>query len=94
MSEPLPQAEIDAALEEMPGWSHTEDCLQRDIKLPTFRDAVALIVRISFEAEEMDHHPELENVYNRISIRLTSHDADRKVTARDLVLARKIEALL
>lgn len=94
MSEPLPQTEIEASLQEMPEWSHVEDMLVREIQVASFRDAMGLMVRIGFEAEAMDHHPELTNVYNRITIRLTTHDADQKVTAKDLVLARKIEGLL
>ena len=49
------------------------------------------MVRAAFEAEGMDHHPEWTNVYNRVEIRLLTHDAQDKVTARDVELARRIQ---
>jgi 4a-hydroxytetrahydrobiopterin dehydratase len=51
------------------------------------------MVRVGFEAEAMDHHPDWSNVYNRVRIRLTTHDAGDKVTAKDVDLARRIETI-
>jgi 4a-hydroxytetrahydrobiopterin dehydratase len=51
------------------------------------------MMRVAFEAEDLDHHPEWTNVYDRVSIRLTTHHADNKVTAKDLELARRIERI-
>ena len=51
------------------------------------------MVRVSFEAEGMNHHPEWTNVYNRVSIRLNTHDAGGKVTAKDVALAQKIQGI-
>jgi 4a-hydroxytetrahydrobiopterin dehydratase len=88
---PLTKSEIRTALAELPGWSFKADKLTKQFELPKFPDAVAFIVRLGFEAEKMDHHPELANVYNRVVISLNSHDAGNKVTGMDVELARKIE---
>ncbi len=56
-----------------------------------FPDAIAFITRLAFDAERMNHHPEIENVWNRVTIRLTTHDADG-LTELDFALAAKIDA--
>ena len=91
--EPLNADEIQAALADLPGWSHDADALAKTFTFDDFRDALAFIVRLGFEAEERDHHPNLTNVYNRVDLALTTHDAGNRVTQRDLDLARAIEAL-
>ena len=51
------------------------------------------MVHVGFEAEELNHHPDWSNVYNRVAIRLNTHDAGGKVTARDIELARRIQGI-
>jgi 4a-hydroxytetrahydrobiopterin dehydratase len=51
------------------------------------------MTRVAFEAEAMDHHPDWTNVYSRVTVRLTTHDAGSKVTAQDVELARKIQQI-
>jgi 4a-hydroxytetrahydrobiopterin dehydratase len=58
----------------------------------SFRDAIAFIVRLSYEAEALAHHPELSNVYDRVEIRLRTHDAGNRVTSLDVALAKAIDA--
>jgi len=91
--EPLSDAEIDDALDSLPGWSHEDDKLKTTYEFSDFREAISFIVRLSFYAEEMMHHPELENVYNTVSIALTTHDAGGEVTEMDVELASQIEDL-
>ena len=88
---PLSREEIDAALGDLPGWRFEDDALKKSFKLKDFRAAVSFIVRMAFYAEELDHHPELHNVYNTIDLALSTHDAGHRVTAMDVALARKIE---
>lgn len=89
---PLSKAEIQEALsDQLPGWSYGDDKIQKTYEFSNFREAISFIVRLSFSAEEMNHHPELENVYNTVSVALTTHDAGGKVTETDLELASKIE---
>ena len=93
MANPLQPAEIKTALAGLPGWTLAQDALVKEFKFGGFREAMAFMVRVGFEAEAMDHHPDWTNVYNRVVIRLNTHDAGGKVTAKDVELARKIQAL-
>ena len=90
---PLDYDEIRAALVALPGWSLEDDSLSKTFQFGSFREAVSFIVRLSYEAEERNHHPELANVYNRVEVRLRTHDAGNKVTELDLALAQAIENL-
>ena len=76
------------------GWSQADDgkSITKTFKFKTFRDAMAWMTRIAFEAEAADHHPEWTNVYNRVEVLLTTHDAGG-LTDKDLNLARKMDAL-
>ena len=91
--EPLTDDQVRAALAGLPGWRHADDALAKTFTFDGFRAALAFIVRVGFEAEQRNHHPEIRNVYNRVWLALTTHDAGDRVTERDLDLARAIEAL-
>ncbi len=91
---PLSNSEIQEALQNLEGWEFKEDKITKDFSFQNFRKAMAFINEVAFEAEELQHHPELFNVYNNVSISLSTHDAGNKVTAKDTELATKIEALL
>jgi 4a-hydroxytetrahydrobiopterin dehydratase len=93
MREPLDASRIADELAALPGWRHEGDALRRSFELRDFRSAVAFIVRVAFEAEQRDHHPELLNVYNRVEITLTTHDAGNRVTAKDVELAAAIDSV-
>jgi 4a-hydroxytetrahydrobiopterin dehydratase len=88
---PLSNDQVAEALAELPGWTFEDDCLEKTFEFGSFRAAVSFIVRLAFEAEQQNHHPELANVYNRVQIRLRTHDAGNKVTQMDLDLAKTIE---
>ncbi|MEX0746594.1 MAG: 4a-hydroxytetrahydrobiopterin dehydratase [Rhodothermales bacterium] len=90
---PLSKDEINKALGELAGWGFEGDQLKKSFKFDDFRSAVGFIVRISFEAEELNHHPELKNVYNQVDISLNTHDAGGKVTQLDVDLAKRIDRL-
>jgi 4a-hydroxytetrahydrobiopterin dehydratase len=92
-SKPLTEAEIQSELESLNGWQFEDDALTIGLEFQDFRAAISFVVRLSFEAEELGHHPEIINVYNTVDIRLTTHDAGDKVTARDIELARRIDNL-
>lgn len=93
MSRELSENEVAAALSGLDGWESESHELVKTYKFPTFRAAIAFIVRISFEADEMNHHPELRNVYNRVRVALCTHDAGSVVTEKDVTLAEKIEKI-
>jgi 4a-hydroxytetrahydrobiopterin dehydratase len=77
-----------AALARLPGWSAAEgrDAIVRTFKFADFNAAFAFITRVAMKAEQLDHHPEWSNVYNRVEVLLATHDADG-VTELDVTLA-------
>lgn len=91
MSSPLSQKEIETALAGLSGWAFASDALIKEFKFTNFKDALAFLVRAGLEAEALDHHPEWTNVYNRVSVRLNTHDVGGKVTAKDVELAKRME---
>lgn len=91
---PLDAEAIDTFLREHPAWSHDAGAIVREHRAATAREALRLIARIGDLAEGADHHPELTWVYDRISIRLSTHDAGNVVTSRDTNLARCIDDVL
>ncbi|MCW9708391.1 4a-hydroxytetrahydrobiopterin dehydratase [Fodinibius salsisoli] len=93
MAEPLSTDKIEEALADLTNWSHEDDKITKEFTFDNFRDAIGFITRISFEAEEQVHHPEIFNVYNTVTISLSTHDAGGKVTEKDVALAKTIESL-
>ena len=91
----LTEAERDAALAGLPGWTLLAErpTIFRDFAFRDFSEAFAFMTRVALLAESQDHHPEWSNVYNRVHILLTTHDAGG-LSARDIRLARAIDALL
>ena len=85
--------EIDAALTTLPDWKRDGGAIAASYTFASFRDALALIVRVGFEAEELNHHPEIVNEYNKVSFKLSTHDAGGATTELDIVLATRISAL-
>ncbi len=92
--EKLTGSETGQLLAEHPGWSLREDGLAicRDFRFANFSEAWAFMSRVALLAESQDHHPEWANVYNRVSITLTTHDAGG-LSARDARMAKAIDAL-
>ena len=94
MSNPVPVDIIQQELDSLSGWEFIDNKLVKVFKAKGFRDAIAALVRLSYECEELDHHPEIHNVYNTTRISLTTHDAGDLVTEKDLLLARKIDEIM
>ncbi len=92
-SQPLTKTEITTALGGLPGWGFERDALVKEFKFGSFKEALSFMVRAGFEAEAMDHHPEWTNVYNRVAVRLNTHDSGGKVTAKDVELAQRFEQI-
>lgn len=81
-----------------PAWTMAEDrdAMVRTIMFDSFVVAFSFMTAVAIEAEKADHHPEWFNVYNRVTIWLTTHDADDGkggLSARDIALASRIDAL-
>jgi len=91
----LTPAERDAALADLPQWSLRADdlAIERELRFADFSAAFGFMARVALHAEKADHHPEWSNVYNRVAITLTTHDAGG-LSARDVAMARAIDALV
>lgn len=89
--DPLKREEIEKELENLEGWSLKDDTIHKDFSFSDFKEALSFMVRVGFEAESLVHHPDWSNVYNSVSISLSTHDAGDKVTEKDLKLAKAIE---
>ena len=75
-------------------WEHVDNMLVRDFVFANFIEAFGFMTSVALLAEKADHHPNWSNVYNKVSICLTTHDAGNTVTAKDIDLAQKINNLL
>ena len=82
-----------AALADLPGWEAARDgkAIFRSFRFKDFNAAFGFMTRVALAAEKLDHHPEWFNVYNRVDVTLTTHDAG-DVTALDVKLAKVCEA--
>ncbi len=88
----LSSAEIESHLAETPGWSIVNDKLHREFKFADFVAAFGFMTRAALVAESMNHHPEWFNVYNRVTVDLTTHDAGG-ISSKDFQLARRMNQL-
>lgn len=79
-------------LDNLKEWSFKENAIEKDFKFKNFTQALGFIVQVGVLSEKMNHHPELFNVYNKVNIRLNTHDSGG-VTVKDFELANKIEGL-
>ena len=94
MVEQVTQALAATLRAELPDWqvgAERGGTIRRDFVFADFVQAFAFMTRVALVAEKHDHHPEWSNVYNRVSITLTTHDAGG-LTAKDLALARAADA--
>ncbi|HEX6979773.1 MAG TPA: 4a-hydroxytetrahydrobiopterin dehydratase [Alphaproteobacteria bacterium] len=92
MSEKLAGEARGKALAELQGWTvaSDRDAIQKEFRFKDFNAAFAFMTRVALMAEKMDHHPEWSNVYNRVHITLSTHDAGG-LTERDIRLAKFID---
>jgi len=75
-------------------WEEKNNFLTRTFEFSNFQEAFGFMTRVAFLAEEMNHHPNWSNVYNKVYINLTTHDAGNVVTEKDRKLAEAIDKLI
>jgi len=75
-------------------WKETDNSLQKTFEFKNFSEAFGWMARVALAAEKMNHHPEWTNVYNKVDVKLYSHDAGDTVTERDHKLAAIIDKLV
>ncbi len=89
----LTEEQINERLEEMEGWEYADGAIHTAFELENFKEAFTVMTRIAFEAERLNHHPEWTNVYNKLEITLSTHDAGG-VTDNDFEFASVIDELI
>jgi 4a-hydroxytetrahydrobiopterin dehydratase len=93
MAEKLSDDAISKHLEALENWERNGDQIERKLEFEDFLAAIEFINRVAPLAEAADHHPELFNVYNRVEIVLTTHDAGG-ITEKDFALASRIDGVV
>ncbi len=93
MNNPMNKEEIYEKLEPMSGWVWEADRLSKTYEFMNFREAMSFLLRLSYEAEEQNHHPEIFNCYKQVKLSLNTHDAGGKVTEKDFRLAHAIDSI-
>jgi 4a-hydroxytetrahydrobiopterin dehydratase len=89
----LKDEEISEALKGLSDWSREGDALERRLTFESFPDAVAFLVRLAFDAESADHHPDVMISYRRVVVRYWTHDSGG-ITAKDVEAAKRLDRIL
>lgn len=90
--EKMSEDQIKSELKSLDGWTVKDDKLHKDFVFEDFVDAFGFMSRASMHIERINHHPEWFNVYNKLSVDLTTHDAGG-ITQNDITLARTLNSL-
>jgi 4a-hydroxytetrahydrobiopterin dehydratase len=89
---PLAEAELVAALPNLPGWSHVGDRIAKTWRFANYHETIAFVNAVAWIAHRADHHPDLSVHYNRCVVSFSTHDAGG-VTRNDLICAARVERL-
>jgi 4a-hydroxytetrahydrobiopterin dehydratase len=89
----LSKEDIEKRLLRFPDWEYYDDALHAEFEFENFKDCFSAMSRIAFECEALNHHPDWSNVYNVLTISLSTHSA-KGVTEKDFKLAEAIEAIV
>jgi 4a-hydroxytetrahydrobiopterin dehydratase len=84
--------DIQTRLDDMPGWAREGDSIKREYKFDDFKGSVDFVNRLTPEAEEMNHHPDIAISWNKVELTLSTH-SEGGLTGSDFELAQKIDAL-
>ncbi|WP_190808360.1 4a-hydroxytetrahydrobiopterin dehydratase [Flagellimonas sp. S3867] len=89
----LTSTQIENQLKNLDGWTYENESISKSFIFKDFKEAFSVMTRIAFEAEQQNHHPNWENVYNQLTIKLNTHDAGG-ITQYDFDLAQSIENIV
>ncbi len=92
MPEPLTDTQLEQVLARLERWRLDDGALRRDLRFASFVEAFAFLSAVALLAERQGHHPEIENVFRNVTLRLRTHDADNRVSQKDVDLALAIDA--
>ena len=84
---------IQSPLEDLKDWRYIDNAIEKNFLFANFSQALGFMVQVGLLAEKVNHHPEFLNVYNRLRIRLNTHDAQNSVTDKDISLAKNIDKI-
>lgn len=85
--------EINEFLTTLEGWEYVDGAIETTFEFKNFKETFCIMTHIAFECEKLNHHPDWTNVYNTLTIRLSTHDAGG-VTDKDFKLAHTIEGII
>ena len=88
----LPDEEIARRLESLPEWTLRDGTLHREFRFPSFPEAFGFMASAAIVAQELDHHPDWTNSYDRVTVSLSSHDV-HGISDRDFALAERMSRL-
>ena len=91
--EKLNTSQIEEKLKSLAGWSFENGNITKTYKFKDFKETFSIMTRIAFECEKLNHHPNWENVYNSLTIKLNTHDVGG-ITQKDFDLAQRVEAII
>ena len=89
----LERAEVEARIKPYSGWKLESKALRKTFELPSFLEAIAMVNRVAVVAEKLDHHPDFEIHYRKLTLSCWTHKHDA-ITEADLALVREIEAVV
>lgn len=84
---------IQSQLEDLNDWHYIDNAIEKNFLFANFSQALGFMVQVGLLAEKANHHPEFFNVYNKLRIRLNTHDAQNSVTDKDISLAKNIDKI-
>ena len=91
METPLSESQIREELTRLKGWDYRDNRIVKTFQFKHFAEAMSFLVRLSYECERLNHHPEIYNLYNEVTIGLNTHSAGDKVTSLDIILAKDVD---
>lgn len=89
----LTDAQVALQLQDLNGWSQDGDAITKTFIFNDFIEAMSFMTQVAFHAEKLEHHPEWTNIYNKVHVRLTTHDING-ITSHDIQLAKRMEQVL
>ncbi len=90
----LTDGQIQYALQQLPAWSVVDGRLHREFRFKNFVEAFGFMARVALLAEALNHHPEWSNVWSKVVIDLTTHEAGGAISELDITLAQRIDAVV
>lgn len=89
----IPAEKIELKIKNLTGWKFKKDGIEKEFKFTDFNEAFAFLTRVAMLSEKLNHHAEWSGVYNKVKLRLTTHDAGG-LTQKDVTMAGEIEKFL